>query len=1261
MEDNCIITKYDYTEKEKMLKKKFLSKERQDENIINNENLSENNFTQNLSMSKPFKPIAFNNDTLDFQNQLNFNMTNKMKTGENPFKNNYNIGMNIDNSNLNMIYNQNKILERNIDVCQETQRTLHDFLKYSIMNKNTNYSNNSNMGFDPRMLLFYQNELMQAVSDKGKEQVQNLITPFTKELQSLKETLNKFLKSNKNKENIEELNSMHDEISNAREAVKGLFTNKSNYNKPKNNLKKQNENQFNSEIEEIKNQISEINKSIQGIDVVDNNIKKLANQIEINNYGMGKLNNQGSKQNLKQSNIYTSCVLESFDYKTIKDELTDFSFLGSNIMYQFSENKLVYKKQKKLENITFNYNELNTEKKSNVQKQKINNKFATKKKFNQNSNQQNVFSEKNNETSDMSLINENNNNSQNNVFRQNLFDMKTGKINPNSTQKINNNQKQSKSCSTNNFKDNLKKTLKPEENLNKNLKDKNDKTSSIKNDNSKIKNNLNKISHDLQDLSNQSNTNMERSNFNIQNIAIDNEADKLKINVNDNNQKTSKELSNLQKIQNIKKEIKDIEKNDVNNNFIDNANNEVTFVNNKLKRNNDLEYSNFIIKNENLDQNADEIKSTVEGKNINKKSNVIESVMVRLIIDKLLNARNKKVNQDEEISKFQNTTEYNNYLDCDKNDLKKTCEKLLIEKFKDLNRKNKKNKLKSEDNNSNTENNNFEIADKKIEKIDLKIDERDKIINNKLNDLLAKINNIANLYENDKNNFNIVLEENIKKEISQIENNIKSISNTNNNNAIDIDMITKKITEELNNKIKESSSTNKIVVDTFKLVKIQKEEEIEIIGLEKENSEDKIVKNETMENNEDINKYEEDNKSNNNEEMSKSYNYNQNNNENSSYINPFNRNRKDNEFEEENYDNNFDNILEIVYPHKIDFKNYEDYDLTASYISKQNINTENNIHDFHLKDSISISVDVTPQKSYRSEMSLSEGQILISQRFEKNNKNLQIYYGKEYVNNNEDISLGEIITKQNNQNNLGRNFINKNILKDEITNNTNTYSYTIDSENINPLLQPFCGQNNFQESNSKSDLNEENDYNKIINTQNERKKNDFNFKETFSNNLNDHLNNRQENYTPYFNQISHTFNQFYQNNDNNSLGKRMFESEKYDNIESSSSKYLALNQINKFFISNKISELKSSSKDNNMHSYNNGDTSSNKTNNISSSVDVVNYYVSSRRNQNQDENPNKLDNRIIDNKTIVEIDGENHTMTMDNEAMNNENNYKINK
>jgi hypothetical protein len=113
----------------------------------------------------------------------------------------------------------------------------------------------------------------------------------------------------------------------------------------------------------------------------------------------------------------------------------------------------------------------------------------------------------------------------------------------------------------------------------------------------------------------------------------------------------------------------------------------------------------------------------------------------------------------------------------------------------------------------------------------------------------------------------------------------------------------------------------------------------------------------------------------------------------------------------------------------------------------------------------------------------------------------------------------------------------------------------------------------------------------------------------------------------------------------------MFESEKYDNIESSSSQYLALNQINRFFISNKLSELKSSSKDNFMSGINNNESSSNKTNNVSSSVDVVNYYVSSRRNPQQEE-LNKAEIKKENNKTIVEIEGESHTITMDNEIIN---------
>ena len=163
MLDNTIITKFELSEREKLLKKQFFQrdeylgkkylftrpKENENDSVNNNSNLINNshslNFDQNL---KQFNNLninisdkkTFNND----QKKVNPNLSNSIPDIKNITKEEMNkfyeeAGNYLPKSNggmsseqINLLLHQNKIMQRNVDALQETNRSLQDFIIYTM-------------------------------------------------------------------------------------------------------------------------------------------------------------------------------------------------------------------------------------------------------------------------------------------------------------------------------------------------------------------------------------------------------------------------------------------------------------------------------------------------------------------------------------------------------------------------------------------------------------------------------------------------------------------------------------------------------------------------------------------------------------------------------------------------------------------------------------------------------------------------------------------------------------------------------------------------------------------------------------------------------------------------------------------------------------------------------------------------------------------------------------------------------------------------
>ena len=164
MLDNTIITKFELSEREKLLKKQFFQrdedlgkkylftrpKENENDSVNNNSNLL-NNISHSLSLEQNLK--QFNNLNINISNKkavnndtknVNPNLSNSIPDIKNITKEEMNkfyeeAGNYLPKSNggmsseqINLLLHQNKIMQRNVDALQETNRSLQDFIIYTM-------------------------------------------------------------------------------------------------------------------------------------------------------------------------------------------------------------------------------------------------------------------------------------------------------------------------------------------------------------------------------------------------------------------------------------------------------------------------------------------------------------------------------------------------------------------------------------------------------------------------------------------------------------------------------------------------------------------------------------------------------------------------------------------------------------------------------------------------------------------------------------------------------------------------------------------------------------------------------------------------------------------------------------------------------------------------------------------------------------------------------------------------------------------------
>ena len=331
MVDNSIITKFELSEREKKLKADFFSRKT-------------NKLEPKISINE--KEESKNNlDKIPEEDLNDFYKSNKNDIE--PLNMNLNNNSGISPQQMNIIYTQNKLMERNVDILQETNRSLQDFIIYNIrkdeLEKNRNKLNNP-------MLKELLNPLYDNINEL-KEHVKNLSNKQND------------IKTSQYNNNIYDLEHQTNEMNNLKSSN---LNKKKGFQVPKPiNKNEQPQNKENQrlikEISNLKNTMNNLSQEMNKLGttfneklnkvVEDTENKKLKNII-----GKPKIDNlRGVKK--KDPHSIKNKILEEIDYNDLKNDLNEINFEKDKIINEFNNNKPEMKKlEKPKQKVNFSYN-----------------------------------------------------------------------------------------------------------------------------------------------------------------------------------------------------------------------------------------------------------------------------------------------------------------------------------------------------------------------------------------------------------------------------------------------------------------------------------------------------------------------------------------------------------------------------------------------------------------------------------------------------------------------------------------------------------------------------------------------------------------------------------------------------------------------------------------------------------------------------------------------------------------------------------------
>ena len=339
-DDHCIITKYDLSEREKQIKKNFFSKEKHNESVPANKKEKEVNCKsfidqENLSEEIVSKFVNDNMKNVNIQTQA-FNRAMQQNQGSIP---------------LNLIYSQNKMLERNVDLLGETQRSLHDLLIYNIK---TNQNNEAA-------------KLKDEVFRENKKLFTEFLAPVLQNINQLKMGLEHMAKGDRRNEANpnENLNNKVNDMMNRHSDFKEFHANMQKTQKSIDLIEKNKtiqqtfskDNPVMKTIEEVKSSVSGLNQDMKNLeDSIKESLKKIIeNQERKNLIGGNQQLSHGSFGGFSKKGGFSAKSEDYFDYLDAKIELNDIMQKSNEIFNEFNNHKYTIPKKKITDKINFSY------------------------------------------------------------------------------------------------------------------------------------------------------------------------------------------------------------------------------------------------------------------------------------------------------------------------------------------------------------------------------------------------------------------------------------------------------------------------------------------------------------------------------------------------------------------------------------------------------------------------------------------------------------------------------------------------------------------------------------------------------------------------------------------------------------------------------------------------------------------------------------------------------------------------------------------
>ena len=407
MLDNTIITKFELSEREKMLKRQFFKREEEPgkkylfsrpiptkPEKINNESLNLNSNYLNNTHSLSLEQIQNSNQVNTNINNINNNTekkTNQILSDSIPdIKNitqkdmekfykeagNYLPKSNgaLSQEQINLLMQQSKIMQRNVDALQETNRSLQDFIIYTMKKDSMKKDMNNNI------------DVISKENNHKYEKLNKILIPLYNQidnLQSKVKELNEKKRENeinvelddliiKNQSNNYKSKNIPKNLSNNKNFVEDSKKNKimmktlSNLKGTMSNMAEQMRkigNNFNEKMQ----QVLENNENNKLKTIVGGRANSSINNSKINlvgknlNYGnnIGLSNNNIStfKENGNQNESILKNKLEYIDYENFKSDLLDIGLLKDELENDYKSNAPEFQKLKKPKTkIKFSYN-----------------------------------------------------------------------------------------------------------------------------------------------------------------------------------------------------------------------------------------------------------------------------------------------------------------------------------------------------------------------------------------------------------------------------------------------------------------------------------------------------------------------------------------------------------------------------------------------------------------------------------------------------------------------------------------------------------------------------------------------------------------------------------------------------------------------------------------------------------------------------------------------------------------------------------------